>query len=620
MQKIDFIYEKPLIVSLILSLFFVSLKWIFSYLNFDEDITLRIINDTSDTAYYPIINAFSNLNFSPSYSNTINNLDLISFPVISLLINSIFLKIFGSYSFIILEVICVCLFFFIFHKIFLKLNFSIIFSFVSAIILFIIPKLLYELRFLNIEALSLLTLNLEHFYTLRFPRPIITNLFFFTFIFFMITFYKDEKNYTNKLFILTIILGITLNAFFYLFFIEFFFLMITFIYKFKQNFLKIILKHYKEFFYYFLIIIFFVAIFQIQIFYSEPDYIQRLGVFKLYADKKIILLEYFFNFILNKNFIFLFLINSLFYFFLKSSITRVLYFLFISSVISPFFFFLFFSKGVDYYHFFGWIVVCGFLFPVIALLNLINDKVLSLFNYKFNNYLLFSLVILMISYVNFTNSIMYKNKFESISLERNELNQVVNFIKDDKFFKNKNYKIFNLNEKLSIWLLLENYKNFSIIPISFWTPKTDDILEKELISTVRFLKLDENDFYNLIKNELKSWRYQNSFVRKFFGRKYMANSLVTFNNDISDFNEREKKYILSNNLISTHQVIIPKSEIQRLLDKYKNLEKEINPELVIIDVKSLVNSNKFKSNKYCLIFKNNRFLVYVDKKLKKECS
>ena len=606
-------------IFLLITLFLIISKWIFSYLYFDDDITLRIINDTSDTAYYPIINAFSNFDFSPSYSDDIKDLDLISFPLISLLINSIFFKIFGSYSFIILEFICVNLFLIIFYKIFLKFNFPIYFALTSAVFLFVVPSLLHELSFLNVEAFSLLILNLDHFYSLRFPRPIITNLFFFSFVLLAINFYIDKKDYVKKLFFLTILLGITLNAFFYLFFIEFFFLIIIFILKFKNNLFKIIFINLKQIFYCFLILLSFVIIFQIQIFYSEPDYIQRLGVFKIDLKQKTILFDYYFNFILGKNFIFLFLLNTLYYILLKSNISKILYFLFISSVISPFFFFLFFSKGVDYYHFFGWIVVCGFLFPFISSLVLIKDKILPFFNDRSVNFYSISLIILMISYLNLTNAIKYKNDFEQIKYERNNLNELVIFIKKNKYFKNKNSKIFNLNEKLSIWFLLENYKNFSIIPISFWNPKTDDILENELISTVRFLKLDENDFYDLIKNEFRSWRYQNPFVRKFFGRKYMANSLVTFKNDTSDFTDLEKKYIESNNLISTHQVIIPKSEIQRLLKKFKNFKKEINPELVVIDSKSLVNSSKFKNDEYCLIFKNNRFLIYINKTIKEKC-
>jgi len=612
-QKISFY------IFLLIATSLISLKWIFSYLYFDEDITLRIIYDSSDNEYYPIINTFSNLNFSPSYSNLITNLNLISFPVISLLINSIFFKIFGSYSFIILEIVCVSCFLFIFYKIFLKLNFSILFSLTSGVFLFVIPSIISELKFLDFEPFNLLILNLEHFYSLRFPRPILTNLFFFSFIFYTITFYLNEKNYIKKLFVLTILLGITLNAFFYLFFIEFFFLIIIFVYKFRKDFIDVVLNNYKAFLYFFLLFISFVAIFQIQIFYSEPDYIQRIGVFKININQKFILLEYFFNFIFGKNFIFLFLVNTFFYIVIKNNTVKIFYFLFISSVISPLIFFLFFSKGVDYYHFFGWIVVCGFLFPLIALLDLIKDKIFCLFSIKSINIFLVSWVILLITYFNLINSIKYNDNFENVVSDRNDLNQVVTFIKKNEFFMNKNLEIFNLNENLSIWLLLENYKNFSIIPISFWTPKTDFTLENELISSVKFLNFDEDDFFDLIKNELKSRRYQNPFVRKFFGRKYMANSLVTFNNDISDYTATEKKYILSNNLISTHQVIIPKSEFQRLLNKFNKFKNEINPELVMIDTKGFVNSNKFMNDGYCLIFKNNRFLIYVNKKINNEC-
>ena len=186
-------------IFLLTAVFLITLKWIFSYLYFDDDITLRIINDTSDTAYYPIINAFSNFDFSPSYSDNIKDLDLISFPLISLLINSIFFKIFGSYSFIILEFICVNLFLIIFYKIFLKFNFPIYFALTSAVFLFVVPSLLHELSFLNVEAFSLLILNLDHFYSLRFPRPIITNLFFFSFVLLALNFYIDKKNYIKKL-------------------------------------------------------------------------------------------------------------------------------------------------------------------------------------------------------------------------------------------------------------------------------------------------------------------------------------------------------------------------------------------------------------------------------------
>ena len=77
-----------LIIIVISATLLIMPKWILSYVFFDENIILRIINDVTDTAYFPIINSFSDLNFSNSYSKNITDLKLISFPIISLLINS----------------------------------------------------------------------------------------------------------------------------------------------------------------------------------------------------------------------------------------------------------------------------------------------------------------------------------------------------------------------------------------------------------------------------------------------------------------------------------------------------------------------------------------------------
>ena len=91
--------------------------------------------------------------------------------------------------------------------------------------------------------------------------------------------------------------------------------------------------------------------------------------------------------------------------------------------------------------------------------------------------------------------------------------------------------------------MLNDYKNFSIIPVSFWTPKTDITLEEELISSIKFLGLNKFNFYDLIKNLQGTWRFKNNFVYDYFGRKYMANSLVVFNNDKSDFNQSELDFL-----------------------------------------------------------------------------
>ena len=71
--------------------------------NLPLDITTLIT--TSDRLYLPLIDSFSNFNLNPSYSEKIDNLNIISFPFLGLIINTLFYKFFGIYSFLILEII-----------------------------------------------------------------------------------------------------------------------------------------------------------------------------------------------------------------------------------------------------------------------------------------------------------------------------------------------------------------------------------------------------------------------------------------------------------------------------------------------------------------------------------
>jgi hypothetical protein len=598
----------------------VLIKWVLSYIYFDENFTLRVINESFDTTYYPVIKAFSEFNFSPSYTIKIDNLNIISFPILSLFVNSLFFKILGSYSFLLLEIFCTTIFIIIFYNIFLKLNFFVYFSIFCTIFLFILPTLLTDLTFINIKSLDLLTNNFQKFYSLRFPRPIISNLFFFGFISALINFYIKKDNLNKSYYLLSILMGITINVFFYLFFIEFFLFFIVFILKFKKDLFNIILKNLKHFFISSLIFLSFVLIFQLQIFYSEPDYIQRLGVFYLNSEQKIITLKYLSKFFLGKNFIILFLLNTFLFLMLKHKTVVIFYFLFLSSILSPIFFFIISNKGVDYYHFFNLIVITGMLFPLISIFYLLNFKAFKLLNNLRIKKLVNFFTILMILYFNISNGLKFVDNAKKPNIKRNNISEVINYIHNSDFLKNKNLEILNLNVGISTWLLLNDYKNFSLLPVFFWTPKKTETLENELISSLKFLEIDTDDFYNLIKNKRKSWRFKNEFVYNYFGRRYLANSLVTFNNDKSDFEDIEKKYIDSNNLIITHQVIIPKSEIKRLLNKFETVEKIITPDVIILDKDGPIHLKNFKKNDYCVVLDNEFFSIYVSKKLKIKCN
>ena len=228
MQFINNNLKKNNIIILFFSLLIVSVKWIYSFYLYDEDIFLRIIQDTGDNAYYPLIKSFSDLNLNPGYSEKYGNLSFVSFPFLSLITNSFFFKFFNGYSFILLELICIFLFFKIFLHIFLELGVDSNRGLLFILITFSLIKILHTMTLFNINIIEIIKLNFASFYSLRFPRPIITNLFLYAFIYYLIKFYKSEKNEFNYLIILSILMGLSLNSFFYHAVNEFFFLLIVF--------------------------------------------------------------------------------------------------------------------------------------------------------------------------------------------------------------------------------------------------------------------------------------------------------------------------------------------------------------------------------------------------------
>ena len=199
----------------------VSVKWIYSFYLYDEDIFLRIIQDTGDNAYYPLIKSFSDLNFRLLRKIWQFKLCIISFFKFNY--EFFFFKFFNGYSFILLELICIFLFFKIFLHIFLELGVDSNRALLFILITFSLIKILHTMTLFNINIIEIIKLNFASFYSLRFPRPIITNLFLYAFIYYLIKFYKSEKNEFNYLIILSILMGLSLNSFFYHAVMNFFF-------------------------------------------------------------------------------------------------------------------------------------------------------------------------------------------------------------------------------------------------------------------------------------------------------------------------------------------------------------------------------------------------------------
>ena len=88
---------------------------------------------------------------------------------------------------------------------------------------------------------------------------------------------------------------------------------------------------------------------------ADTDYLIRLGPIDINFEKRIILLEYYYEFIVNKIFIVLLIINIIAYlvnkFYFKLQIFDYLNLIFYASILSPIVFFILTPKIITLYHF-----------------------------------------------------------------------------------------------------------------------------------------------------------------------------------------------------------------------------------------------------------------------------
>ena len=246
---------------------------------------------------------------------------------------------------------------------------------------------------------------------------------------------------------------------------------------------------------------------------------QRLGVKSMSFDQKRIMIDYMINFFTKIEFVTLFLLNTFIFFFNRKKLNDLFYYLFLSTILSTTFFILISSRSIDYYHFFNWILITGTLYIIISFFVIFYNYVLTNLSTKSKKILLTSSFFLIILFFNFTQ-IKGKNFTQTYNNDRDSMVEVINFIKSDTILSNKKFNILTLNYESFVWLVLNDYKNFFIVPNSFWTSKKTSDIENELISTFKILNLSENDFIKFFKNKKKGYRYINQNTRIFFDRLY----------------------------------------------------------------------------------------------------
>ena len=98
---------------ILFTLIIVGFKWAISFAYFPyEDLTLKVISESMTAGYFHYVKVLSDFDFIRNYSSVLNSKEWIIVPFGSIIFHSIFFKLIGISSFIILEFICLFIFLF----------------------------------------------------------------------------------------------------------------------------------------------------------------------------------------------------------------------------------------------------------------------------------------------------------------------------------------------------------------------------------------------------------------------------------------------------------------------------------------------------------------------------
>jgi len=575
-----------LIALVSLSLFF--LKWTMSFYIFpNEEIIIRIINEsTADSyMYFHYIKSLADFNFKALYSLTAEPNFFLPIPYGSIIFHSIFYKLFGIYSFIFLEFFSIFIFLMIFISIFRLMNFSQLSSLLFATFLFVLPSSLNTLNFFDIGELNTF---FENFYNLRFPRPFVANLLFFSFIYVLLNSHLKSDIFEFKSIIfISIIFALSFSSFFFLFFIQLVTLISYILFHFKKNFLIVLKDNLKKIF--FSILLFFILAlpFLFLIFNSSEDYMQRMGLISITMNDKIFLIKFYLYKIFSLKLIIVYIFVFLSFVLLKKfspqnhKLIFIFYILFFSSVISPLLFIILSNKIAFLYHFNTMIVISLVLLLIVLFLLNIRLLINSInLNFPKKFYLATSILLILILH----NSLLFKGYLVEINNpKRLDRNNVINLLLEENKINIEKVSIQTFDTKLMTWIIFQNNHNLKLIDGTL-TLKSNSQIENDLITAFKILNLSKGNFRQFIANKKIGYRYVNHDLKSFFWQKYTANSLYTYNNS-TDFEPNVLNFLENSSPFFSHQFALPNFEIKRLLKKFDdtNIDDSYSPDLLILD-------------------------------------
>ena len=224
-------YISPIVILFLISIFFFLIKWGFSFYYLNEEIITKVIFESvgDGSFFYPLIKYLSQGEFNISLNSFNENLKIMAVPFGSIILHSIFFKIFNIYGLIIIDLFGIFLFLIIFFKIFQFFNSSGV-SILLSIIFFSIPIFLsFFLKDHNFIPLN----QFKDFYTLRVHRPFPANLYMFLFVYLIFLMNTNQIFHRRYFLFLGIIMALTFSSFYYFFVIQIISLIIFLFLKFK---------------------------------------------------------------------------------------------------------------------------------------------------------------------------------------------------------------------------------------------------------------------------------------------------------------------------------------------------------------------------------------------------
>ncbi len=608
MEKNSRTYLEILLISLIIF----SPKWFISYFLFPGETLLeKTILDIDDVHYFLNVISFSNFDLSPSFNELISPEKIITFPFFSIIFHSILYKIIGYSSFIILEFVFIFLSVLVFYKILKKFDLDKSYSLVIVVVYFSLPFLLNLLNYINLSQISILQDLVSHFIGSRFPRPLVTNIFFLLGIYYLLKLQKEliEDKTPKSILNISIIMIFQVNSFFYFFLIQFFSTLILILNHKKKFFFQYILIHRKIIIQSFFISSIGLVIFLIQGFLGEEDYSSRIGVNHSNLTSKIFLIKYFILNLFRAEVLIFISVCLVLFLYIKKILNKgkiqisVFAIFIISSFFSIIFFIAFSNKIISLYHFANIFLFSFILFIFISFVFIINHF------YFFKNLLtkfrfIVYLILLFLGLIFSSSNLLNKDTRES-------------YIKIDNILKqlrsnHHNTYLFTNNLRIQTGWLFNGFSNIYLTN-GFNNSLNDNQIEEAFSKFLKSTFKENSEFKEILQYKNEKDNHRNSLISYFLNYKYQANSFYKFSNN-NDYTLEELKMIQGSSPLRSQIHILPISEKKRIHNVILQQKDKINIKklLVIIEKENWPKNFDLKNNineDFLIILNNEHYLI-----------